>query len=922
VLENYKRLKFWFNHYMESKGTVKKKLVLIDSNALMHRAYHALPPLTDKKGQVVNAVYGFTSLLLKILKEMAPDYIICTFDMAAPTFRHNEFEEYKAHRVKAPEEFYTQIPKIKEIISAFGIPICEKEGFEADDVIGTLTVQAPKIFGAAPYEIVILTGDLDTLQLVNKNVKICTFKKGISDTVIYDEKAIEERYGLSAGQMVDYKGLRGDPSDNIPGVPGIGEKTAIALLKEFGSIDNIYNDFEKAKEKIKPKLAKKLEEFRKQAYFSKYLASIRFDVPIDFDPEESKVKKMDKEKIIKLFQELNFFSLIGRLNNNGGALPLDSESKQEIEKKDEMEKVNVLRVKSAAEARQMSERIKKAGEFAFDARYEVKNYCHKIIAMGIASGGNAWNIDLNGTEILGDLKNIFEDGEIKKIGHDVKTGIKALKDAGIDFIFSPSNGVDLISRQGFDTMIAAYLLFPGKRDYSLEKISFEHLGAESTSAEIALRAGVILKLAKNIREDLEKKNLMDLAREIEFPLIAVLARMEIDGVKIDKERLESFSSKLAHKIDGLKKNIFSLAGQEFNINSTRELSAVLFEKLNIPAEGVKRTKTNFSTAADTLALIKPLHPIVELIIQYRELAKIKSTYADALPLLVNPETGRVHTSFNQALTATGRLSSSDPNLQNIPVKTEIGNEIRMAFVPKEKNWKLMSFDYSQIELRIIASMANDAKMIGIFSDGGDIHAQTAAEVYEIPLEKVTDKMRNEAKALNFGIIYGMSVHGFSEATGMSRAEAKEFIDKYLAKFSAIDRFRAELIEEARIKGYAKTIFGRIRLLPELKSPNFQVRSAAERMAINMPVQGTAADIIKLAMISIYKKYKNDRNINLILQVHDELVFEIKNEDPPAGGEKYAKEISEIMENIYLLKAPLKVSAYEGENWGEMKELIF
>jgi len=913
---------------MESKETGKKKLVLVDSNALMHRAYHAIPPLTDKKGQVVNAVYGFTALLLKIMKDFSPDYIICTFDMAAPTFRHNEFEDYKAHRAKAPEEFYTQIPRIKEIISAFGIPIYEKEGFEADDIIGTIAVEAPKIFSNSPYEIIILTGDLDTLQLVNNNVKIYTFKKGISDTVIYDEKAIRERYDLSPSQMVDYKGLRGDPSDNIPGVPGIGEKTAATLLKEFGSIDGMYEYLEEKKDvvdnRIKPKLAAKLIEFKEQAYFSKYLGSIRLDVPLDFNLEESRVRPLDRAKIVKLFQELNFFSLINRLNGSGenlsgqseamsaGADVLPDEGKGMAKKTE----VKIKAIGNLDEMKMVEEKIKKAGKFSFALEYEFKEYGYCLKNFGLALGAEVWEIKSGNVKegILEEVKNIFKDPEIAKRGYDFKTSIKVFAGLGIKMNMVPED---------FDIMIGAYLLNPGKRDYSVEKMAFEYLGREDLASggeeNIASRAALIMELSEILLKDIERKNLIKLAREIELPLVPVLSKMEMTGVKIDIERLKELSYKIGEKIDKIRETVFSMAGETFNINSTRELSRILFEKLAIPAEGVKRTKTNYSTAADTLETIKLLHPIVPPIIQYRELAKIKSTYTDALPKLINPNTGAVHTTFNQALTATGRLSSSDPNLQNIPIKTEIGNEIRMSFIPKHKSWQLLSFDYSQIELRIIASMANDEKMINIFLDGGDIHTQTSAEVYEISAEQVTEKMRSEAKALNFGIIYGMSAHGFSEATGLSMADARQFIEKYLAKFSGIDRFRAELIELAKQRGYAETIFGRRRWLPELRSPNFQVRSAAERMAINMPVQGTAADIIKLAMIAVDKKFGDDKDINLVLQVHDELVFEAK-KSPPAGGKEYAKAIKTIMENIYMMKVPLKVSAYEGGNWGEMREI--
>lgn len=887
----------------------KKKLVLIDTNALMHRAYHALPPLTTKKGEVVNAVYGFTSILLKILKELAPDYIACAFDMAAPTFRHIDFADYKAHRVKAPDEFYNQIPKIKEVIAAFGIPIYEKEGFEADDIIGTIAYQAPKMFKGTDYEIVILTGDLDTLQLVNSHVRVYTFKKGINDTAIYDEKAVEERYGLKPKQMIDFKGLRGDPSDNIPGVPGIGEKTASALLKEFKSIDSVYKNFDTLKEKIKPNIAKKLEEFKQQVYFSKYLATIRLDAPIEFNLSQSANPPAggDRQKLAKLFQELEFFSLIRRLDNGAGnGKPLGEAAVSGGYSKHESKTI-----KSKEEIRELADYIKKKGQFSFATDYRFLNYEYELLKLGIAAGEKAQEIifselgEEEKKESVKILKDIFGNAETGKIGHDLKNGIKALDSRGIG-----------LGQNIFDTMVAAYLLSPGKRDYSLEKIFFEKTGEEIPQNGAGKTAAAILTLAKVLKTELEKSNMASLAKQIEFPLIGVLAKMEAKGVKIDIERLENLSIKISAKIEELKKKIFALCGEEFNLNSTRELSRILFEKLKIPAKGIKKTKTDYSTAADTLEQIKFLHPVAPLVSQYRELAKIKSTYADALPSLINPKTGRIHTTFNQVLTATGRLSSSDPNLQNIPIKTEIGNEIRMAFVPESNDWLLLSLDYSQIELRIVASMANDEKMLGIFAAGGDIHAQTAAEVQGVAPEQVTEKMRNAAKALNFGIIYGMSSHGFSQATGMPREEAQDFIDRYLARFYGVSRFIEETKESARKNGYAETVFGRRRWLPELASQNFQVRSAAERMAINMPIQGTAADIIKLAMVSVYEKYKNDPDVNMLLQVHDELVFEVRR----GKASTYAEEIKKIMEGVYLLKAPLKVSAMIGENWGEMSAL--
>jgi len=763
-------------------GQKQKTLVLIDSHALIHRAFHALPPLTTKKGERVNAVYGFILVLMKVLKELRPDYVAAAFDLQGPTFRHKEFEAYKATRVKAPDELYAQIGRVKEVVSAFGIPIYEKAGFEADDIIGTL---ADKVKGEKlKVKSVIVTGDNDTLQLIDDRTFVYTLRKGVKDTVLYNEKMVVERYGLNPLQMPDYRGLKGDPSDNIPGVPGIGEKTAAELLKEYGTIEEMYEKIEKLRVKSKKlevkdkspasapadakalagkkatagkeKLFDKLLENKDQAIFSKYLATIKRDVLLDFKLSDAKFGDYNLEKIKNLFKELDFFSLINRL-----------------------------------------------AELS------------------------------DGTEVK------------------IEEAVKSEEARGIN-----------------------------------QKI------------EEARQAGI----------------LSDRVYEIEKNVAPVIEQMEKEGIKLDSEVLKKLGKKVDTRLMELEKDIHKLAGSEFNISSPQQLSEVLFAKLKIDTKGLKKTPGKvISTAAPELIKLKGKHEIIDLILEYRELAKLKSTYIDALPSLVAADS-RIHTTYDQFGAATGRLSSKNPNLQNIPVKTDLGNEIRKAFVADKGN-KLLSADYSQLELRIVASLANDKKMIEILKEGRDIHRATAAEVFGIEEKDITDKMRNSAKALNFGVIYGMSVHGFALAAGIERDKAKIFIDKYFAEFAGVAAFIEKTKQQVARTGFVETLFGRKRFIPEINSSAWNLRQEAERAAINFPVQGTAADLVKMAMAEISFKFKvKSEKFKMLLQVHDELVFEV------ADGyvDEVAPQIKEIMENIYQLVAPLKVKIEIGQNWGELE----
>jgi len=781
------------------KEEKNKILVLIDAHALIHRAYHALPPLNTGSGELVNAVFGFSSILLKMLKDLAPDYIAATFDLPGPTFRHKEYDAYKATRVKAPDELYAQIGRVKEVLAAFNIPVFEKAGFEADDILGTivktisnkqLTINPSTKLRAGKEKIktIIVTGDLDTLQLVDKNTNVYTLKKGVKDTIMYDEAAVRERFGgLSPGQMNDYKGLKGDPSDNIPGVPGVGEKTAIELLKQYGSLERLYKELEKSKvnpstslDKARDKtlgvksnnLFKKLLDFKEQAFFSKYLSTIKTDAPIKFKLKDALTRDFDKEKVIKIFKDLGFYSLVNRLPE-------------------------------------------------FD-----------------------------------------KNGQIKKTA-------------------SPRGDL------------------PG--------------GKSLYAAQLPI--SLALNVTEKIEQAREQGILSDKVYELEKNLAPVIAGMEKNGIKIDIGFLKKLSQKVDKELSELEKNIIKLAGEEFNINSPQQLARILFEKLGLQIKGLKKTPGKvISTAASELNKLKDQHKIISLILRQRELQKLKTTYIDALPLLIAPD-GRLHTSYDSLGTTTGRLSSKNPNLQNIPIRTELGNEIRKAFVAEAEH-KLLSVDYSQIELRVAAHLAQDKEMIRIFREGKDIHNATAAEILGIKESEVSKDARRMAKVLNFGVIYGMSLHGFAEAAGVDLARAKEFIKKYFTEFDGAAKYIEKTKKDASRDGFVQTLFGRKRFIPEINSSAWNLKQAAERMAINMPVQGTAADLLKMAMVAINLKLKA-YNLKLLLQVHDELIFEI----PEKDVQKIAEEIKKIMENIYQLSVPLKVDVEAGDNWGELKKLI-
>ena len=853
---------------------MNKRLILIDGHALFHRAFHALPPFRSPKGEVVNAIYGFLSILLRTIKDVNPDYIVATFDLATKTFRHEEFEEYKAHREAAPDEMHDQLPRLKEVLESFGIPIYEAEGYEADDVIGTI---AEKLKREKDVQVVILTGDLDTLQLVDDEAKITVFtpKKGVSDSILYNEKAVIERFGLRPDQMIDYKGLRGDPSDNIPGVPGVGDKTASTLLKKYENIETLYEALERGQaEDISEKMKEKLLTNKDKAFLSKKIATIIRDVKIKFDLDDADWQKHYKAKHVEDdLKDLGFFSILERLPHREKDKKIDSEAKIELTEGFDTEKVN---------------------------DYFVFNIVGKSVYISLDSK-TVYKTDLKS------VKELFEKGGIEKIGHGLKPLLKKLISLGI----RPEGPY-------FDTAIAAYLINPGRRDYSLERVYFAKF-AKSLTVDDRLHPALIWELRELVIKELKGQGVWDVARNIEMPLIEILAEMERKGIKIDLKSLEELAKAVDKEVGGIKKEIYRLAGEEFNISSPKQLAEVLYKKMGIRGRIRKTTGGSMSTAASELEKIRGEHEIVDHILKYRELQKLKTTYIDPFPSLVASD-DRLHTTYHQTITATGRLASSDPNLQNIPVRTELGQKFRGSFVAG-KGYKLVAFDYSQFELRILAHISEDRKLIRAFKEGDDIHLRTASEVFNVGPEQVTSNMRRQAKVLNFGIIYGMGARGFAQAAGIPVDKAKQFIDCYFDEFEGVSEYINETKKKAHDEGFVATLFGRKRELPDINTSIPMLVSQAERMAVNLPIQGTQADLIKMAMISVHKhlkdKYSNDE-AKMLLQIHDELVFEIKED----SVQEISKEIKKIMESMYKLKVPIIVDAKEGDNWAEMERMRF
>lgn len=871
-----------------------KKLILIDTHAVIHRAYHALPPLSTPpssarpQGEPINAVYGFTTILLRILRELKPDYLAAAFDLSGPTFRHVAYERYKAHRPETPSDLSGQFAKTEELLEAFGIPVFKKEGYEADDIIGTMVKKLEKKNGV---EVIIVTGDMDTLQLVRPGVRVYAMKKGITDTVIYNEKAVTLRYGFRPDQLIDFKGLKGDPSDNIPGVKGIGEKTATDLIKTYGSIEGIYKQIKKDARKFPNALFVKLKEGEEDARLSRELATINCGAPIEFDLESIACRDKERAAEVKtLFQKFGFFSILKRFEQERATKAPGEQAALAIAVPERKIEVKDLAAWSdLAQAKEVGLAVVEDTLYiVVPDRKEVLRVLPSLLHPKSAS-------------------SFFKDNTVVAV-YDGKTVIHFLRKHKI-----------ATPKIGFDIMIASYLVSPSSRDFSYTAIITRELG-RTASDNVPEELVHLLELGKILKARVALYDVESVLADIELPLTAALADMEERGILIDRKFLKNLGTRVDHEIEELVQKIYELAGAPFNINSPRQLSSVLFETLGIKTYGLRKTAKGgaISTRESELEKLKSQHPIIEHVLKYRELAKLKSTYIDVLPTLVNPKTKRVHTTFHQTGTVTGRLSSSDPNLQNIPVQSEHGREVRRAFIA-EDGYDLVSFDYSQIELRVAAHMAGDEKMIEAFERGVDIHRLTAAEIYNLPLEEISAEQRRAAKTLNFGVLYGMGPQAFSEATGFSLEDAKKFIQEYFSDFSGVRDYITRTKRFAEENGYVATLLGRKRPMPEMASSNWQMKREAERMAVNMPLQGTAADIVKLAMIKIDRWVEENnfsRDACLLLQVHDELVFEIKKEKT----KKIVPEIKKIMESIIKLKVPLVVDIKTGKNWGEQTSL--
>ena len=843
------------------------KLLILDGNSVINRAYFGVRPLTTREGLYTHAIYGFLNILEKVEKEEQPEAVCVAFDLHGPTFRHLQYDGYKANRHGMPEELAMQMPVMKDVLRAMNIPIYECQGWEADDVIGTVG----RICSNNEWECVIVTGDRDSLQLIDENVhvKLVISKAGQTTATLYTREKFQEEYGFEPKKLIDLKALMGDSSDNIPGVAGVGPKTATDLLLKFGSLDGVYQNLED--KSIRPKLREKLEADRDNAYLSYDLATIRPEAPIDFEPMDAIVRPYNRPELYKLFQKLEFVRLIDKYGLRGAEL--EEKTAVSAKKTESLPRVDAMpeSVKSCA--------VYLAGDGSMGLAWE-SGVC-VLTPMEVQMGGVA----------LADKELVF---------HDSKTTMHRLDEMGVAF-----------GNCKFDTALAAYDLNPSQSDYPVSKLATTFLSSTVEDEDAAACAEAIWNLCAPLSEELEKNGMAKLYTEIELPLCRVLYRMEKRGIAIDRNQLEQFGTMLTERIAACEEIIYSYSEDKFNINSTKQLGELLFEKLGLPP--VKKTKTGYSTNADVLEKLKSKHPIIPAIMDYRMLTKLKSTYADGLMKEIR-EDGRIHTTFQNLVTATGRLSSTEPNLQNIPVRTDLGAEIRKMFVPKS-GCVLVDADYSQIELRVLAHIAGDATMQKAFCGGMDIHTATAAQVFGVPVEAVTPLQRRHAKAVNFGIVYGISEFSLAEDIGVSRYEARAYIDNYLTNYHGVREYMKKVVSDAREIGFTETLYGRRRYIPELKSSNFNIRSGAERIALNTPIQGTAADLIKLAMIRVEDALnRHFPEAQLLLQVHDELIVEC----PEAMAPGVAELISNEMQSVAQLQVPLTAEAKTGKSWYDAK----
>jgi DNA polymerase-1 len=902
----------------------KPLLILFDGNALVHRAFHALPPLSiSKTGEMVNAVQGFASTLLKLLRENKPDYWAIAFDRPAPTFRHEMFEDYKAQRPKTPPELVTQIERVHQLAEAFNLPIFEMDGYEGDDIIGTISTQAV----SKGVDTLIITGDNDMLQVVQPGVRVMAPRRGFADTVVYDAPAVREKYGLDPAQLISYKALVGDTSDNIPGVKGIGEKTAVKLLLQFNDLEGIYSHLDEVEPE---RIRALLRESHEIAMQNSKLAAIVTDVPMPFDLDNCAVSSYDRNKVVDIFRELGFSAMLSRLPDEIGAAPTATP-------RQEPSQGNYTIVDSLQKLDELALRLSYTGTFAISV---VPGGDNPMLAglVGIAispARGESYYIPVGHTT-LDRIEQPGLDKILKSLGTYItqERYTKVAYDGKFDIILMSRNGLKL-NGVNFDALIAAYLL--GEKSLKLKSLAFNRLGIEARELADLTGSGarqvsparlpieqvgelacsdsdITLKLKESLEQELRNEDLWSLFNDVEMPLVTILAGMEMNGVLLDRALLMEMSSSLGSDMQRLEKEIYGAIGHQFNINSPQQLSGVLFNELGLqPMQAKRKTQGGFSTDAATLEELKDAHPVIKFILEYRQLSKLKSTYTDALPMLINPATGRVHTSFNQTGTTTGRLSSSEPNLQNLPVRGDIGSRIRQAIIA-QPGWMLLSADYSQIDLRALAHLSQDSELIDTFLRDEDIHTHTASEVFGVPDPEVTTRMRRAAKTINFGVIYGMSGYGLQQATDLSREEAELFISAYFKRYPGVKNYLEATKKQAAALGYVQTLLGRRRFIPEINSTNRLARESAERMAINMPVQGTSADIIKIAMVNLHREMeKRGMKTLMTLQVHDELVFEV----PPEELDTMKQLVLEIMPGAVKLVVPLKIDIKVGRNWGEM-----
>ena len=879
---------------------MNKKFMIIDGSSLIFRAFYAIRNLTTKDGIFTNGVYGFLNMYYKVVDKYEPDHICVVFDRSAPTFRHEDYEAYKGNRDKAPSELSSQFGILKDVLNSMNVKFEEQDGYEADDIAGTLAKKAQD----DGYDVLLVTGDRDYLQLVDKNIEVLLTKKGISDVEEYDEKAIEEKYELTPKELIDVKGLMGDNSDNIPGVPGVGEKTALKLVREYGSVENVYENLDKISGKA---LKKNLEENETLAYLSKKLGTIFLDVPMDTNIDNYVIKEANTEELKEKFEKLEFTTFLKNLPG------------EEIVYEDNFhyEFVDSTDVIISAI---------KDSDFIFHLFYDGDNYIYskpEYLSVKIIGKEEVYISKIDSESMLLDFKEILEDENIRKLSYDFKSDIYYMMKNGIDFK-APYE----------DLTLAEYLIEPSSSKYEIDKAARNYLSRDLQSVEeifgkgkkkkkleevdreilgnyIGMYMSVTEDLRNSLIEILEERQMHELYYGVELPLLKVLASMEVEGFKVDSKYLEELGKKFDEELSELEELIYEDAGGEFNINSPKQLGVILFEKLELPV--IKKTKTGYSTDAEVLDKLTGSHEIIERILRYRTIKKLSSTYIEGLLKLIG-EDGRIHSTFNQTIAVTGRISSIDPNLQNIPIRTEEGRLIRKAFVSND-NCKLVDADYSQIELRVLAHLADDDVMLQAFKDNIDIHTKTASEVFHVDLDKVSSLERSNAKAVNFGIVYGIGDYSLSQDLKITRKEAKEYIDNYLNTYKGIKDYMENIVEVGKEQGYVETIMHRRRYIPELNSKNFNIRGFGERVALNMPIQGSAADIIKIAMVKVYDELKNrGYKSRLILQVHDELIIETYEEEL----EDVSNLLKDIMENAVKLNVELKVDINIGDSWYESK----